>query len=322
MFVTLLVSAATQGREPVADGALQWQFAVIDEPDRYVNLCAEPNAHAEVVARLQENEVFLVGPDGNGKWGAWHQAKTLGGKDGYVHGNHIRTVHGMSELGRWAVVNSLPLARPPDQLLTQDHLESLLSPDRARVLMSRGFYSGWQWFRNEDSGQIMVLDLYTDNFPITTILFSDDHADEFIGEYADLIGTNNELTGPEDIRAHWRDFAAQAQTLDPKYFVTEQGVKLGASVDQVVAIYGEPHRRTTEGKLQTLSWDYKGRENFWYEDSRDDMLVWRTGSEAGVDLEKLLEVGKVGVVPRYEFSARAVFSEGKLVCLEFNRGVP
>jgi hypothetical protein len=322
LWLTLLSCFGVQGSELDANKEREWQFAVIDDPDRYVNLRSESNTRAEVVARLQENEVFLVGPDGKGKWGAWHEAKTLGGKDGYVHRNHIRIVQSMSELGRWAVVNSLPLARPPDWLLTQDHFETLLSPDRPKVVSSSGFNSGWMWFRNKDSGQTMVVDLYTDNFPITTILFSNDHADYFIVEHPDLLLSKGGLADPAEVRAHWGEFAAQAKELDPKYFATEQGVKLGASVDEVIAVYGEPHRQASAGKLQTLWWDYVGRESFWYAEGSGDMLVWRMGSEAGVDMEKLLKVGKVGVVPRFEFSARAIFSDGKLVCLVFERGIP
>lgn len=318
--MALMPCGALQGSEPSAGGQGQWWIALIDDPDGYVNLRTEANTQSKVLTRIKENEVFLVARRSEGEW---YEAKTLGGAKGYVHQAHFRTVQSMAELGKWALVNSLPMARSPDWLLTQDHLETLLSPERSAILAADGFISGWQWFRNADSGQTMVLDLYTDNFPITTILFSDAHADEFIGEQDDpLIMSMSNATSPEDIRAHWRDFAGQARTLDPKYFVTEQGVKLGASVDEVVAIYGKPHRHAKEGKLQTLWWDYKGRQDFWYEDGREDMLLWRAGTGAGVDVEKLLEIGKVGVVPHWEFRARAIFSDGKLVWLEFKRGVP
>ncbi|HEX8078127.1 MAG TPA: SH3 domain-containing protein [Chthoniobacterales bacterium] len=76
-----------------ADGKLK---AVIDDPDGFTNLRAEPDAKSAVVAKVKRGEVFTFElPAGDSEW---YRVTLASGKKGYLHGSRVRLHATMADL--------------------------------------------------------------------------------------------------------------------------------------------------------------------------------------------------------------------------------
>ena len=63
--------------------------AVINDPDGFTNVRAEPRENAAVVARVNAGEIFDFEYDATGK-GTWWKVKLASGKAGWMHSSRIR----------------------------------------------------------------------------------------------------------------------------------------------------------------------------------------------------------------------------------------
>lgn len=79
--------ARLTGAEPVAEAQREAELrATVVDPDGWTNMRSGPSQASDVVARVDEGEIFWTRPQ-DGKW--W-PVRMAGGQAGYIHRSRIR----------------------------------------------------------------------------------------------------------------------------------------------------------------------------------------------------------------------------------------
>lgn len=89
--------------------------AVIDDPDGFTNVRAEPNAKSAVVAKVKGGEVFTFTFEVSSRDSEWCPVTLASGKKGYMHADRVLLHRTMAELA----------SRKPDYEITEDALRRL-----------------------------------------------------------------------------------------------------------------------------------------------------------------------------------------------------
>jgi hypothetical protein len=89
--------------------------AVIDDPDGFTNVRAEPNAKSAVVAKVKRGEVFTFTFEVSSRDSEWCAVTLASGKKGYIHADRVLLHRTMAELAR----------TKPDYEVTEDALHRL-----------------------------------------------------------------------------------------------------------------------------------------------------------------------------------------------------
>ena len=89
--------------------------AVIDDPDGFTNVRAEPNAKSAVVAKVKRGEVFTFTFEVSSRDSEWCAVTLASGKKGYMHADRVFLHRTMAELA----------STKPDYEVTEDALRRL-----------------------------------------------------------------------------------------------------------------------------------------------------------------------------------------------------
>jgi hypothetical protein len=114
------------------------------------------------------------------------------------------------------------------------------------------------WFSNDTLKQTLVFQLYTDYHRVETYHFySNDIPSDLINRM-DLHIDGGELASEKQKFKEFSGFLKQTNKINSTYFITDKGLKLGASKEKVLKIYGIPDKQTITKGIEKLEWEFVG----------------------------------------------------------------
>ncbi len=114
------------------------------------------------------------------------------------------------------------------------------------------------WFTNDTLNQTIVVELYTDNFRMVTFHFLNDNIPKELIRRMELHLEGGNLASQQEKEMNFKSFINSSKRISKRYFVTTKGFKPGDSKQKAFDIYGTPDKKTKEGNIEILEWDFVG----------------------------------------------------------------
>lgn len=114
------------------------------------------------------------------------------------------------------------------------------------------------WFTNDELGQTMVVEVYTDNFRMAEFHFQNQDIPKALIKRMELHTKEGELASQQQKEKNFKGFIKTAIRISKKYFTTKKGFKLGDNKQKAMQVYGSPDRKTIDDTIEILEWDFTG----------------------------------------------------------------
>lgn len=101
-------------------------------------------------------------------------------------------------------------------------------------------YENTAWFTNDSLKQTLMLMLFSDNTRLVTICFDNDDVPAELMTKSDITDERTNITSDENKLLYFNEFFKKAKRVDPKYFTTNKGFKLGDSKEKALSNMGDP----------------------------------------------------------------------------------
>jgi hypothetical protein len=157
------------------------------------------------------------------------------------------------------------------------------------------------WFSNNNIGQVLVFELYTDNHRLSTYHFYNTHIPPQLIRNMELNLEDGDTASPSQKWEDFKGFLSRAQHIHERYFTTNKGCKLGDGIDKAIGIYGAPDRSETSSGVTAYYWEFPGELLY---DGKTDLK------------------GKPLVTDNYGHQVSMFFRKNKLVGLILHNDIP
>ena len=161
------------------------------------------------------------------------------------------------------------------------------------------------WFKNKNSNQILIYNLYTDFHKINIFLFDENHINDSILSYIHLNRMNGDLASLEEKKIALNNFIEKAKELDESFFESNKKIKLGTSKKNAVSIYNQPEIQNKYSDFEILKWEYYG-----------DEYLKEYPEEINLNNHKIIAKNSFG--HRIEM----IFKENKLIAMNLFNDIP
>jgi hypothetical protein len=189
---------------------------------------------------------------------------------------------------------------PDDYPVTDAMLGRDVNQD-AREIKSGDVYSiDKVWFRNDSLKQILVFELYTDQFRNMIFHFKTDDIPKELINTMELHTEDRDTANQKAKEKTFYGFTRLAKPLAKNYFRTNKGFKLDNSKDKAIKMYGKADKISKRDGVETYEWDYIG-DSFY--DAKKD-------------------IGKKIAVNSYGHQVIMFFRNNKLIGIIFHNDIP
>lgn len=325
------------------------KVAIVSDPDGFVNVRKAPDAAAEIVAKIQQDEFFLCRPD-ESEW--WHVCDSFGNK-GFMHHSRIKLAKDLSEPEvdrlfvnpEYATDDEFVGAR---ELYLKRNGKELIAGD-LKIPGINALHS------NNDLQQFVFIRCYMDDLR-ETLLFSDnppaavlDCLEVYRKDGGEDLATRGE------IKRGWTKLAAAAVKVPQRHFRTRHGLTLGDDIQTVIRTFGTYYNKRSMDDLDIYEWGFPGRRYYadklltaavfdddlrahTFEDCLSQSKRFSLTENESRRLKSKLEDGDsqlLGSMPAietkgprvsknydYGFYATAFVRKGKLIALQYVTGAP
>ncbi|NJM78539.1 MAG: hypothetical protein HC854_00900 [Flavobacterium sp.] len=113
------------------------------------------------------------------------------------------------------------------------------------------------WFKNTNSNQVLIIELYTDYHRINTLLFYNYNIPNEVLHKINLTSFTDIAT-LEEKRNHINAFALNANEIDKTFFESNNKIKLGINKELAISIYKEPDTLIKSKNVEILEWEFYG----------------------------------------------------------------
>ena len=113
------------------------------------------------------------------------------------------------------------------------------------------------WFKNTNSNQVLIVELYSHNHRINTLLFYNYNIRNEVLDRINLTSTSNIAT-LEEKRNHINAFALNANEIDKTFFESNNKIKLGINKELAISIYKKPDTLIKTKNVEILEWEFYG----------------------------------------------------------------
>lgn len=115
------------------------------------------------------------------------------------------------------------------------------------------------WFKNTNSNQVLIIELYTDYHKINSLLFYNYNIPNEVLNRINLTSTTGIAT-LEEKRNHIDAFALNANEIDKIFFQSNNKIKLGINKEFAISIYKKPDTLIKTKNVEILEWEFYGDE--------------------------------------------------------------
>ncbi len=146
--------------------------------------------------------------------------------------------------------------------------DSMLSTFDFTLMSGNISDDGGAWFSNKKN-EILVFLLATDYHRVETFHFlQTDIPDGLIQEMELFYRPSGELVSLEVKKKHFPNFIKQVRNIQPLYFTSVKGFRLGDSIAKAIRVYGQPDSIQTEKGVKKLYWKFFGEVFYEGEDRK------------------------------------------------------
>jgi hypothetical protein len=114
------------------------------------------------------------------------------------------------------------------------------------------------WFTNDSLGETLVYELYTDDFRMEIFLFLNNNIPKGLIKRMELHTAEGQLADDKLKATCFKGFIRLSRKINPKFFITDKGLKLGSIKEDVIKVYGAPGKTSKAGKVEMLEWAFPG----------------------------------------------------------------
>ena len=114
------------------------------------------------------------------------------------------------------------------------------------------------WFKNNALKQIIIFELYTDDYRMVTFHFYSNDPPAELLKRMELHAANGEYATEQQKRKDFGGFVKQASAINANYFTSNKGFKLGDNKQKALRIYGKPNKITKHQGIEKLEWTFIG----------------------------------------------------------------
>ena len=122
------------------------------------------------------------------------------------------------------------------------------------------------WFKNDSLNQVLIFELYTDYYRMSTYNFNKD----FLFDYF-LINHNphrkiktDKFKNTENKIKFYERFYSNSKDINQSFFKTNNGLSLNQNKDEILNILGNPDKLEKIVDFEYLEWNYDGELNNTY----------------------------------------------------------
>ncbi|MBI5857090.1 MAG: hypothetical protein HZB42_05515 [Sphingobacteriales bacterium] len=117
-----------------------------------------------------------------------------------------------------------------------------------------------KWFTNDALNQTLVVEFYTDYFRTGFFLFSNTDIPTGLIKEMSLSNSQWEEAGEKQKLQNFKGLLSFGQKINPEYFTSAKGFKLGDTKEKVLQVYGNPEKTKTVDGVEECEWDFIGDE--------------------------------------------------------------
>lgn len=116
------------------------------------------------------------------------------------------------------------------------------------------------WFKNKNSNQILIYNLYTDFHKINILLFDVKNINDSILNHIHFNRKNGDLASLVEKKEALNSFIEKAKKIDASFFESNNKIKIGISKQFALSIYNKPDIQDKNNDFEILKWEYYGDE--------------------------------------------------------------
>ncbi|WP_291724643.1 hypothetical protein [Bernardetia sp.] len=172
----------------------------------------------------------------------------------------------------------------------------MLEENRKKMLkemIKNGWGSEFEFIISNDKTELLVFNLYTDYHRLLTCHFKVDEIDNILDKIERDI-----LNGEQK---HLQKFISKLKPANFKKFISNKGIKIGLEKEEVIEIYGTPHKEENNEGIEILTWEFVG-----------DILYDRKTDLNGIPLAK----------NNYGHQVSIFFKNGKVIGQTLHNDIP
>src|SRR5258708_5663037 len=129
--------------------------------------------------------------------------------------------------------------------------------ENAREISSGTIHSSdMVWFSNDSLEQILVYELYTDDFRNASFHFLKNDIPPGLIKRMELIDRDGEPASEKAKEKYFKGFFKAAKKIRPAYFTTHKGFKLGDKKEKAISFYGKPGKVSLAAGIETCEWNF------------------------------------------------------------------
>lgn len=123
------------------------------------------------------------------------------------------------------------------------------------------------WFSNDTLKQVLVFELYTDNFRMNTYHFYKTEIPAELINSMELTVDGGDTASNAQKLKDFKGFLSKTQQINERYFTTNKGLKPGDDVSKAIKNYGEPDNIRMRNGIEEYSWEFVG--DFFFDGKAD-----------------------------------------------------